>query len=333
MVRIHFLVAGFFAVLTSGCTASFPIDPGPTQDFAPPGTGTYLSFDLTQQSGVPVTVNGRELNLLLLQNESPVLSVNADIADSLELRPFLFGLGTVSFRDGDHVNIGKPFTGRYNIGRGEAEDGIIFVMDEDVHPDYDGMISFGAIPASVFRLQINPAPDATSGQWIEMTFTGRSRDQEDERSYRNLEFSHQLALFQDEISANLKASFYLNLARRVTPNGETQMHESLFARTSPHRGHRVDPPLDLELGPIDQVLAEVEADGSTPGLQSSDAEDAITVFHDNRSVAYGPRLLLGRSYFEGCYEIEVDKSRMTAIEQVVRIRCDETVQTSALSLH
>lgn len=316
------LAASLSSLLLCGCTAALPSVPTPTQDLSAPAQGRYLTLDLRRDGGIPVTVQGEPLRLLVLPHAHSMLALNADVADRLGLREVMFGLGSASLRDGDHHVSGRVVRTRYRLDGAEEEAAWAIVMEEDIHPDYDGAISFGAIPARVFRIRLADDGADAVGDWRTLTLTGRSEALEQSRDYGALEFSQVLALHQHPVSANRKAAFYLRQARRLSEPGPVEPFSRLFSNTRPHRAVRLDPPLAVAPSMITDLLVEVEPDGRLPGARDTTSEDDVVVItQDARRTANAPTLYLGRAFFSGCYEIEVDKSRLTETVQPVRVRC------------
>jgi hypothetical protein len=316
--------AALLALLaTAGCTLSMDgMVPGPTQDLSGPGSGEILTFDLRDRAGIPVEVEGRALDRMLVAHEDPVLMVNREIVGELGLSAVMFGMGTATAQDGDHRVTGEVRRARYRIA--PAEEDQIWVVDweRDVHPDYDGTISFGAIPASRFRLLLNDPPAAGVHQvWISMVLEGKSDALEAARDYDQLEFRHDLALYQQPVTATRKAVFYMARRGRLDPVSEVETFERLFENALPHVRFEVRAPLSFGGLPIGQVTGEVAPDYD-PDTPSPDSEiDVIVVHTDRKRAVDAPTLYLGRSFFEACSEILVDRDALETNRRRIEVLC------------
>ena len=305
----------------SGCTVGLPMAPTPTQNLSAPEQGVFLTLDLRDSAGVDVEVNGETLHLLVLPNSESLLALNRNVADRLNLNPVFFGLGSASVTDGDHRVSGSVVRARYRVASSQPEQVWALAMEEDVHAGYDGAISFGAIPASVFRVQLQNESGGADRVWRTLTLSGRSEALERERDYAALEFSHALALYQDPISANRKAAFYLRRAGRLSEVGPVETLTRLFENQRPHRAARLDPPLLLGGRELSDVRIEVDEDGRIPGQTDESADDVVVVNHDTRRTAYAPTIYIGRDFFEGCSALEIDKAALSNTVQDIRVLC------------
>ena len=287
------------ALLAAACTLSIDsVVPTPQQDLSAPGSGEVLTFDLRETAGVPVEVEGRSVNLLLLARAESVMIINREIADALDLNSVMFGLGSASVRDGDHRVSGEVRRARYRIAQGEQEQVWALDLDADIHRDYDGAISFGAVPASRFRLLINdpPADDAPE-VWIPLILEGRSAALEASRDYSQLDFSQDMALYQDPVTANRKAVAYLQRAGRLEALTGPSPFERLFDNTRPHADFALDPPLTVSGLRVASLLGEVEPDFDPDAPRETHDRDVIVVYEDLKRIRSDavsrPRLLLG----------------------------------------
>lgn len=324
------LVVGAFA---GGCTVMVPdVAPGPTTDLSAPELGEYLTLDLRDTAGIDVVVDGETLHLLVSSKSESILALNRDVADRLALREVFFGLGTASFRDGDYAVQGKVVKTKYAVAGAEVDRIWAVVMDEDIHPDYDGAISLGAIPASVFRLVLNDDVPGNSSTWYTITLLGRSENKERDRNYAALEFTQALALHQTPNTANRKAAYYLRRAGRLNNGGEPETFTRLFGNDRIHRTFTISPQLEVGGRMLGALLVEVNEDGSVPGARTRSVDDAdgvVVVEFDAKKSAYAPQIYLGRDFFSACYELEVDQAKLAGTEQVFRIRCDDQALSAA----
>ncbi len=309
----------------SGCTLPLPTDlvlPSPTQDVSTPEQNRFLTLDLRESAGIKVDIEDETLHLMLFVDPRSFLVLDRDVADRLDLPKLFFGLSWASVQDGDYTVSGEVVRARYSVAGAELEKAWAIVMDEDIHPDYDGAISFGAIPARVFRVLLGDDPEA--GDWRELVSTRSSEALERERDYDGLEFNHELALYQDPISANRKAVFYLRRAGRLGEGGSVQAFTRLFGNEHPYRRFRMSPPLVVQSQPVQEMLIEVDLDGRIPGAVDPEDGDVVVVHHDRRRAAYAPTIYLGRDYFARCHELELDKSNFKSAQLVLRARCEDS---------
>jgi len=311
-------------LLASGCTLPLPANlvvPSPTQDLSAPEQNRFLTLDLRESAGITVDVEGEALHLMLFADPDSLLVLDRDVADRLDLPELFFGLTSAYVQDGDYTASGRGVRARYSVAGAEPEKAWAIVMDEDIHPDYDGAISFGAIPARVFRVLLGD--DSEAGDWRELVSTRSSEALERERDYDGLEFNHELALYQDPISANRKAAFYLRRAGRLGEGDSVQAFTRLFGNERPYRRFRMQPPLIIQSQPVQEMLIEVDPDGRIPGAVDPEDGDVVVIHHDRRRAAYAPTIYLGRDYFARCHELEIDKSRFGSARLVLRARCED----------
>lgn len=316
-------ITSLAAVLLGACTITLPdLEPQPVHNLSDPETGGVLTFDLREGAGIQVVVEGEPLTLLLLARSESLLTLNPDIAETLDLPEVMFGLGSASVRDADHRVDGEVVRARYSVAGGPSETGWALVMEAPIYADYDGAISFGAIPADTFRLWLNDIGEGVDQAWFDLVLEGRSARREQERDYEGLEFSQTLALYQTPVSVNRKATLYLNRAGRLGARGAPAPFSRLFGNTQPHIDVDLEPGLEIAGFRIEQALAEVNADGGVPGdVRPGPDGGVVVVSEDLRGTAYAPTVYLGRSLFAGCSELQVAKDALGAVEARFAVRC------------
>ncbi len=316
-------VTACFALNLAACTLRLDgVEPRPVQDLSSePGQGV-LTFDLRESAGVTVEVEGRHVDLVLLARAESLVALNRDIAGSLGLQSAMLGLGTAAVRDGDHRVSGAVRRARYRIAPGAYERAWVLDMEENFYPGYNGAISFGAIPASRFRILLNDAPPAGVEEvWVPMVLEGRSEALEQSRDYAALEFSHDLALYQEPVSANRKAVFYLHAAGRLVPISQSEPFMRLLNNVRPHVTFSVRPPVMVSGLPAGEILGEVDPEYDPFAPRNDEAGEVIVVHHDLRGTAYAPTLYLGRSFFSACSELLVVREELERDRQTVSARC------------
>ncbi|MEO1187932.1 MAG: hypothetical protein AAFW60_02585 [Pseudomonadota bacterium] len=317
-------------IALAGCV-SVPIsEPKPVTDLS--WNGTAFTLDLRKSAGVKVNVNGKELNLLLLPYSDTLLFLNQKVADQLSLKAIFFGLGVASFSDGDFSVQGKGFSAEYSVGEAPIEKIWALVMQENIFKGYDGAISIGAIPAERIRLLLNDARSIREPHVRRLTLSGKSRILESQRDYSALQFSKTLALYQDEVSANRKASFYIVNSNRAAWVGGEQELTRMFNNVRPHRkllfndhftvdGFEISELLGETLG---SPMRELGSSGENSPSKDPKIEDRVVVIHDDKSARNAPVLYLGRKFFEDCSEITLNKSDFLSDDQiVVSVTCDD----------
>lgn len=330
-MRIGHIIVAIFAGLAAACTLSIDAAaPTPDQDLSAPSTGQLLTFDLRDSASIPVEVEGRALELLLLARAEALMIIDRDVVQALGLPAVMFGLGSASLRDGDHRVAGEVRRARYRIAEASPEAVWALDLETDIHPRYDGAISFGAIPASRFRLILSDPPaDGADQVWIPIELALRSEALEAERDYAGLEFSHDLALYQDPVTANRKAVFYLLQADRIDPVSGIEDFDRLFANTRPHVRFAAAPPLEVSGIPVGRLTGEVPPDFDPDAPAMAEGEDVIIVHHDRRRTVDAPTVYLGRSFFEPCSQIEVVRADQEQDRARIRALCRADVLTSA----
>jgi len=314
--------------IATACVTAPVSEPKPQTDLSE-GKSPY-TLDLRQSAGMKVTVQGQELHLLVLPYSDSLLFLNKDVAQRLKLKPIFFGLGTADFSDGDFYVGGKGFNAEYSVGAAPTEKIWALVMEENIHDGFDGAISFGAIPATRIRILLNdPMPNFQSDMRT-LKLSGKSKTLEAERSYHSLDFSHTLALYQDPVSVNKKASHYILQSGNAEWIGIKQSVTRLFGNTRLHKVLRFKQPLDLDGFRLGEVLGEVpdtleaepEDTSSIERTGGAHVEEKITVLHDKKSARHAPVFYLGRDFFEDCSEIIFDKRTFQVSDQIsVMVQC------------
>ena len=299
--------AGLFLGLTACAGPRAFIPPSPVQDLSATAEDGVVTFDLRDRAGVTVEVEGRSLNLLLLARQEPVLILNREIVEALSLPPVLFGLGSAEIRDGNHIVTGEVRRARYRVPPGVEEQAWALDLEADIHPDYDGAISFGTIPASRFRLLIDDREPGATSALSEVTFSAVDPSRGGERNFADLEFTFDLALYQDPVTVNRKATLYLSRAGRLTRVSEVTPASRLFGNVWPHARFEVDPPMMLGERPVTRLLGEVAPDFQVEAGDHEPTHEVIEVFEDLRTPGHDPKIYLGRSFFAGCTELVVER--------------------------
>ena len=202
------------------------------------------------------------------------------------------------------------------------------VMDVNIHPEFDGAISIGALPAQKIRILLNDS-DVDAEQAVRaLTLTQASKKLEAKRDYHKLQFNRDLVLYQDRVTLNRKARRYLEMNVESDRVSEPVSIRGIFGFDRQYEELKFGSLITVDGFQIGSGWAELDdarpenADRRQAYSSDTRIEETVTIMHDKKSARYAPTLGLGRDFFSDCSEMLIDKMNVDEHEQLVTaVKC------------